>query len=113
MEEEYSTSLNFHRYINIVESRIPCAPPTIHCRDDSVIRDFDREMENVSIELAQELMVDILIINVRVKRTRSGFATHTDKQHYRISANLLTRKWGVGLYKAKRSLQSTTQDNVR
>ena len=29
LEEEYRTSSNFHRYINIVESRVPCAPPTI------------------------------------------------------------------------------------
>ena len=30
-----------------------------------------------------------------------------------ISADLLARKWGVGIDKAKRTLQSTTQDNVR
>ena len=44
MEEEYRTSSNFHRYINIVESRVPCAPPPIQCRDDSVIHEFDRAM---------------------------------------------------------------------
>ena len=75
MEEEYRTSSNFHRYINIVESRVPCAPPIIQCRDNLVIHDFDRAMANVSIGLAEELMVDILIRKVRVKRTRSGFIT--------------------------------------
>ena len=35
MEEDYRTSSNFHRYIKIVEIRIPSAPPTIKCRDDS------------------------------------------------------------------------------
>ena len=29
MEEDYRTSSKFHRYINIVESRIPSAHPTI------------------------------------------------------------------------------------
>ena len=46
MEEEYSTSSSFHRYINILESRVPCAPPMIQCRNDSVIHEFDRSMEN-------------------------------------------------------------------
>ena len=58
-------------------------------------------------------MVYILISNVRVKRTISVFANYTDKQHHGISADLLAIKWGVGLDKAKRTLQSTTQDNVR
>ena len=79
MEGEYRKSSNFHRYINIVENRVPCAPTTINCRDDSGIHEFDIAMANVSIGLSQDLMVDILIIKVRVKRTRSGFTTYTDK----------------------------------
>ena len=58
-------------------------------------------------------MVYILINKVRVRRTRSGFATYTDKQHHGISTDLLAIKWGIGLDKAKQTLQSTTQDNVR
>ena len=58
-------------------------------------------------------MVDILISNVRVRRTRSGYATYTDKQHRRISDDALERKWGIGIDKAKITIQSTTQDNVR
>ena len=57
-------------------------------------------------------MVDRLISKVRVNRTRSGFATYIDKLHHGISADLLERKWGIGIDKAKRTLQSTTQDNV-
>ena len=108
MEEEYRKSSKFHRYINIVEIRVPCAPPTIQCIDDSVIHEFDRAMEKFSIGLYQDLMVDILIIKVRFKRTRSVFATYTDKQHHGISAYLLTRKWGIGLDKEKQTLQFTT-----
>ena len=58
-------------------------------------------------------MVYILISKVRVKRTRSGLATYTDKRHHGISAGLLAMKWGIGLHKAKRVLQATIQDNVR
>ena len=65
-----------------------------------------------SIGLAQDLMVDRLISKVRVKITRSGFITYTDKQHHGISTDLLATKWGIGIDKAKRTLQSTTQDNV-
>ena len=74
-----------------------------------VIHEFDIAMANVSIRLAQDLMVDILINNVSVRRTRSGYATYTDKQHYGISSDMLARKWGIGLDKEKRTLQSTTQ----
>ena len=79
MEEEYRTSSKFHRYINIVEIRAPCAPPTIQCRDDSVIHDFDRAMEIFSIGMVQDLMMGRLISKVKVKRARSGFTTYTDK----------------------------------
>ena len=113
MEEEYSKSSSFHLYINIFYSRVPCAPPKIQCRDDSGIHDFYRAMENVSIGMDQDLMVDIFISKVRVKRTRSVFATHTDKRHHGISTDILSRKWWIGLDKSKRNLQSTTQYNVR
>ena len=113
MEEEYRTSSNFHRYINIVESRVPCSPPTIQCRDDSGIHEFDRAMANVSIGLAQYLMLGILISKFRVKRTISGFATYTAKRHHGISDDLLVIKRGIRLDKAKWTLKSTTRDNVR
>ena len=58
MEEEYRNSSNIHRYINIVNIRAPCAPLMIKCIDDSVIHEFDRSMENVSIGLDHDLMVD-------------------------------------------------------
>ena len=57
MEEEYRKSSSFRRYINVVDSRVTCAPPTIQCRDDSVIHEIDRSMEKNSIGLAQDLMV--------------------------------------------------------
>ena len=94
-----------HRYINTVESRVPCTPPTIQFRDDSVIHDFDRSMENVSIGLSQDLMVDRLISKVRFKRTISRYATYTDKRHHGISADLLEIKWRIGIDKEKRTLQ--------
>ena len=62
-------------------------------------------MSNVYIGMYQYLMVERLISKVRVKRKRRVFATYTDKRHHRISADLLARKWGIGLDKAKRTLQ--------
>ena len=70
-------------------------------------------MEIFSIGMAQYLMVDILISKVSVNRTRSGLATYTYKRHRGISADILARKWGIVIDKAKRTLQSTTHDNVR
>ena len=87
--------------------------PTIQCRYDLGIHEFDRAMSKFSIGLAQYLMMDIWIIKVRVNITRSGFANYIDKQHHEISADILARKWGIGLDKANQTLQSTTRDNVR
>ena len=98
MEEEYRTSSNFHWYINIVESKFPYAPPTIQCRYDSVIHEFYIAMANVSIWMAQYLMVDRLISKFRVNRTRSGFAAYTAKRHHGISAGILAIKWGMVLF---------------
>ena len=58
-------------------------------------------MENVSIWMAQDLMVDRLISRVGVKRTIIGLAAYTDKWHHGISADLLARKWGITLDKFK------------
>ena len=57
-------------------------------------------------------MVGILISKVRVKRTRSGFATYTDKLHHGISADLLAIKWGIVIDTANHTLQYITQDDV-
>ena len=57
-------------------------------------------------------MVDILISKVRVKITRCGFETYTDKRHHGISTDILARKCDIGLDKAKQTLQSTIQDNL-
>ena len=70
-------------------------------------------MANVSIGLAQDLMVDILISKFMVKITRSGFAISTYKRQHGISADLSASKYGIRLNKENRTLQSTTQDNVR
>ena len=113
MEEQYRTSSKFHQYINIVESRVPCAPPTIQCRYYSGIHGFDRAMEIFSIGLDKYLMVYKLISKVRVKIIRSGFANYTDNRHHGISADLLAIKWGIGIDEAKRTLKSRTRDNVR
>ena len=92
MEEDYRTSSNFHRYINIVEIRIPSAPPSIKCRDDPGINEFVRTMAKFSIGLSRDLMADRLISSARVRITRSRYATYTDKQHHGISADVLARK---------------------
>ena len=70
-------------------------------------------MDNFSIGMSQDFMVDRLIIKVMVKRTRRGLATYTYKRRHGTSTDILAIKWGFGLDKAKHTLQSTTQDNVR
>ena len=73
--KEYRTSSIFHKYIHIVESREPCSPPMIQCRYDLGIHEFERVVENDSIELDQYLMVDRLISKFWFNITRSVFVT--------------------------------------
>ena len=88
-------SLNSHQYINIVESRVTCSPPTIQCRDYSVIHEFDISMSKFSIGMFQGMMVDRLISKVSVKRKISGFATYTVFKNQLIIADLLAINGGL------------------
>ena len=99
MEEECSTISKCYCYFNIAEIRIQGTPPTIQCRNDLGVYEFDRAMENISIGIAQELKVDILISNVRVRITRSRYATYTYKRNHGIISDMLSRKWGIALDK--------------
>ena len=58
------------RSINQVRSQKPYAPHVTHIQDDMAIHDFYRDMVNVLIGLAQYLMVNSLIDNIRVSMTK-------------------------------------------
>ena len=68
-----------HQNINIVEIIIPCAPPTDQCRENSELQKFGRSMSNFSIVIDQDLIVDIFIINVRVRSTIIWYAKYMEK----------------------------------
>ena len=114
MEEEYRYSnMSSSRIINLVQSNIPCAPLITQIRNDVAISEFDRTMASISTELAPTIMIDKLISKVKVARTRKGYATITHERHHAITPDLLSRKWGIGLDKAKATLACTTQENIR
>ena len=56
-------------------------------------------MANVSIVSSQNFMVDRLISKVRFSISRSRYENYTDNLHHGISADALTRKFGIGIYK--------------
>lgn len=103
-----------------LNSRVVCemqglhlaAAPYTMVQDDMALYEFDRAIVNVSLGLAHDLMVDRLISNVKVSKTRTGYATITDDRHHGISAELLAQKWGIGLEKAKATLKCTTQKAI-
>ena len=61
--------------INKVRSQTPCAPLVTCIQDDMAILDFDRAMVIVSFVLAQNLMVESLIGNIRVSMTKIDMQT--------------------------------------
>ena len=65
------------------------------------IHEFYRSMVNVSIGLAQDLVVDRLIGNIRVSMTKKGYATITNESHHLVTPKPLTKEWGIGLEKEK------------
>ena len=112
MEEEQRSNIFNIRLTNQVRSQTPCASPVIYIQDDMAIHDFDRAMLNVSFRLAQYLIVDMLIGNIRVFMTKKGYATITNKRHHLVTPELLENKWGIGLEKAKEILRKTTRDCI-
>ena len=58
-------------------------------------------MVNVSIRLAQDIMVENLIGNIRVSMTKKKYAPISNERHHLVTPELLVRKWGIGLEKAK------------
>ena len=69
-------------------------------------------MVNFSIELAQDLMMDRILGNIKVYITKNGYATITNERHHLVTPELLTRKWGIGLEKAKETLEKKTQECI-
>ena len=98
------------RLINQVRSQTPCAPPVTYIQDEIAIHDFNRDMINVSIGLAEDLTVDRIIGNIRV--SISKYSTIIYEMHHSVTPELLTRKWVICLENAKETLKSTTQDCI-
>ena len=76
------------------------------------IHDFDRAMLNVSIGLSQDIIVGRLIGNIKISMVNKGYAIITNKRNHLVTQELLTRKWRIGLEKAKEMLKAITQDNT-
>ena len=70
------------RLINQVRSQTPCAPPVTYIQDDMAIYDIDIVTAIVSIRLAQDIMVDRMIGNIRVSMTKKGYATITNERQH-------------------------------
>ena len=76
------------------------------------IHDFDRAIVDFSIRLAWDLMVGILIGNIRVSMNKKGYVIIINKRHHSVTLELLARKLGICLEKAKETLKATTQDCI-
>ena len=111
-EEQRSNVFNL-RSINQMRSKTPCATPVTYIQDDMTIHKFDWPMVNVSIGLAQDLMVDRIIVNITVSMTKKGYATIKNERRHLVTSELLARKWGIGLENAKETLKATTQECIR
>ena len=71
--EEYQR-INVFNFFSINQGGIqtPYSPPVIYILDDMAIHYFNRYMVNVSIGLAQDLVADRLIGNIRLSMTKRG-----------------------------------------
>ena len=73
------------RSINKVRSQTPCDPPVTYIKDTMSIHYFDRVMSNVSIRLAQDLMVDWLIWKMRLSMTKKRYAKIINKRNHSVT----------------------------
>ena len=76
-------------------------------RDDTMIHEFDRAMAQVSTSYVHGMLADQIVASVQIK------STYTDKRHHGVDANLIARKWGIGVQRARDTLKCTTQQNIR
>ena len=59
-------------------------------------------------------MSSCLQVNIKVPSyTMKVMSAYSDKCHGKFSADKMSRKWGIGLEKAKANLDVVTQMNVR
>ena len=83
-------------------------------RDDMFVNEFDRAMIDTNPSLSQGAMAERLINNVNVTiNSRGAASTITRERHHGKDPELIARKWGIGLEKAKQTLKATTQLAVR
>ena len=54
----------------------------------------------------------MVICKIRVSITKNGYATITNETHHLLTPELLERKWGIGLEKAKEMLKKITQEFI-
>ena len=51
-------------------------------------------------------MVNRIIENIRVSMTKKGYATIPNERHHLVKLELFSRKWVIGLEKAKETIQT-------
>ena len=102
MEEEQRSNMFNLRLINKMRSQTPCATPITYTQDEMIIHDFDRAMVNVSIWLAQDLMVDRIIWNIGFFMTKKGYENITNERHHLVTPELLAREWVIVFEKCQR-----------
>lgn len=88
-------------------SPIPSNRPTVHIKDDCHLHDFDIAMCQIT-----SCLQDTQFTSDLPSRTTIS-ATFTDDRHHQVTPELLARKWGIGLEKAKATLKCTTQESIR
>lgn len=110
--ERHSTFLT-SRNVSLVQGHGPSSSPSVEIRDDIEVSDYDRALANVSLGLVPSLMVERLISNVKVAKVKNEYATITDARHHGINTELIARKWGICLDRAKATLKCTTQQCIR
>ena len=76
MEEDQRRNVFNFRSINQTRSQTPYYPPVTHIQKDMTIHNFDRDIVNVSIGFAQDLMVDRLIGKIKVSMTKKGICNN-------------------------------------
>lgn len=86
---------------------------SLHRRTNEVLtNEFDSKMAQISSVYNQNLLAERLLANAKAKQIQIG-ATYSDKRHHGSDPNLLARKWGIGVQRAKDTLKCTTQQNIR
>ena len=111
-EEEYSNLVSLVRISDVNIEAYPSEPQLINTYETDLV------LSSISSSLTLETMVPRMVAAIQVashirEEQPKTSSVESNKRHSAVNAEELSRKWGIGLETARKTLKVTTQYGIR